>query len=466
MSVAVRANFPHTVKTSSHTAPEAVTGRDLLADRLPDLLTTGNSTTSISIHRDLEFRGVLVHWSDFEEEVVKCYEKHFPSDDPNAHILEFKPKQSSSVRHPEDLNHLYNEVLFVGEEHSVQGRFFQQAAAPVTVALQDKDYDMRYGDSKASTCQQANSKLPDFVASKVYTEHDSSTGKTSREVKPRVVGEAKVWWTHPIYAWMNARRGQIALYLKTNNLKYGFVTTYNETMFLKVEKKDIKGEEKYVLYYSNVIGHTTIYNSNRFAYDNPLDVNGRPLRWNPYQNCVSTRQCLYYMTYLSHDGKGSSSAWSSDDNKQTWVLKNPPKSSKSEATNIDERGYNSGGGQSSSSGAPTGSTNAPPGSTSAANDGDGRKKERSTSRHANDRHPAENLTHRPRTDASDDKRSSRSKTDKPEKTEKRQVYKSSSGDYKFKADGKLVPGGIKTNSEGKHYYKKGEERIYVAIVKK
>ncbi|ESZ93122.1 hypothetical protein SBOR_6494 [Sclerotinia borealis F-4128] len=190
----VKLNVPHFVDASSTTTAESQTGRTLLAADIPNLLTTGHSTYSISLHHELEFQGTLVHWSDFEENVALTFEKLFPKNlEKAAHILAFRPKDNS-----EGLNNVYNEMTYVGDEHSLQGRFTQQLLTPVTCALRNLSSNIRYGDSKSSTCKEPNLKLPDFVA---------STGTIKENIEPRVVGEAKVFWAHPLDRWIVSRGG-------------------------------------------------------------------------------------------------------------------------------------------------------------------------------------------------------------------------------------------------------------------
>jgi hypothetical protein len=369
--------MPEFKDASSTTSADNLTARKLLEDRVPSLLGTGQSTKSISIHRDLEFRGTLKHWSDFEKEVRDLYEQQFPADARRQHILGFKPKNNT-----EGLNNIYNETVYVGDEDYLRGRFVQQVLVPVTVTLQDLRQRVRYGDSKSSQCREANKKLPDSVASVIVEETDDND-KLVKFVRPRVVGEAKVFWTHPLSLWMQednglefanlfrkllgktsllnsncappiliSSAGQIADYLRVNNLTYGYVTTYNETVFVKQAKALVGQNTKWVLYYSNPIRHDTTYIDNPTANDNPrgppdpeTGALGRRLRWNPYLGCVTFRQCMFYITYQSMQGNNYEAKLSREEAKKVWVLKgtaeNPiPKTPKTRAENIDDRAFN------------------------------------------------------------------------------------------------------------------------------
>src|SRR3954447_7819930 len=81
-------------------------------------------------------------------------------------------------------------------------------------------------------------------------------------------------------------KGQIARYMKAYKRKYAFLTTYEETMFLKQEEQE-NGE--WVLWYSEPIFHHV--NSN-FNIANPDDHR-------QYRGCVSLRECFLYFHHIS-----------------------------------------------------------------------------------------------------------------------------------------------------------------------
>lgn len=74
--------------------------------------------------------------------------------------------------------------------------------------------------------------------------------------------------------------GQIARYMFDNDLKYGFLTTYNQTIFLR--KVEVAG--KWTLEYSPVIHHDD--------------------SWNPRNGKISVRQAFYHIIRLAQqDGR-------------------------------------------------------------------------------------------------------------------------------------------------------------------
>ena len=74
---------------------------------------------------------------------------------------------------------------------------------------------------------------------------------------------------------MTSFLGQIAQYMKDLRLKYGVMTTYEETIFLQQEQ-DITGDWR--LQYSPIIEHTT----------------------SATRDGVSLRQCMWYIAHLAH----------------------------------------------------------------------------------------------------------------------------------------------------------------------
>jgi hypothetical protein len=196
-------------RASSTTLPVPEPGRDLLADRIPTLITNGNSTISESIHTEVEFIGKLEHWENLEKEVADLYQTHFKPNENNKHNLGQKPKDNKP-----GLNNTHNEVSWVGDEHSLQGKFTHRVLDPVTTAVLDKlpttdkkwdwEYVVRYGDSKTSNCKNGTSKLPDFVASKMmttYVKDKNNNNNNKTDIIPLVLGEAKVFWTHTLEKW-------------------------------------------------------------------------------------------------------------------------------------------------------------------------------------------------------------------------------------------------------------------------
>ncbi|PQE22907.1 Glycoside hydrolase catalytic core protein [Rutstroemia sp. NJR-2017a BBW] len=170
-----------------------MTAKDLLGERLPDPLTSSKSTKSRTVHAHLIFVGPLSHWDTFDADVLKEYRDAFSSQ-PGG-VLDWVPADNE----PEH-NICRNEAIIVGDEHSLQGRFSDQALKQVTCVLVDQSRDMRYGDAMTAGCQAQDNhlRLPDFAASKITNER----GKP-KKIELRVLGECKVFWTHDLRNWVD-----------------------------------------------------------------------------------------------------------------------------------------------------------------------------------------------------------------------------------------------------------------------
>ncbi|PQE24266.1 phosphoglycerate mutase family protein [Rutstroemia sp. NJR-2017a BVV2] len=347
--------FVPATEESKDEPPIPLTASKLLAERIPDLLTTGKSTKSSTLHKNVKYVGPLVHWKNFEKEVTDHYIAAFPKDK-KERVLDWKPADNEDVGREKKLkNHCYNEEIIVGDEHSLQARFTDQALHQVTCVAQDFNLNMRYGDSKTADCEKAaalpggkeRERLPDFAGSKLGWKINEDTGKNDLIVRPRVLGEGKVFWTHDLAIWadvtrepegpksklrellgkMNPPDCQIAEYMRLNRMKYGFVTVYKETVFLKqvkeenvegVDPKDLKKKKKaYVLYYSNPIHHKTKWE-------------GVPIlpRGASYEGRVSVRQCMWFVSDKGFGLENSGAPMDAEDENNLWIEVKPPKPKK------------------------------------------------------------------------------------------------------------------------------------------
>ena len=90
-----------------------------------------------------------------------------------------------------------------------------------------------------------------------------------------------------------ALKGQIARYMKVYRMRYAFLTTYEQTVFLKQEQLQ---DGEWVLWYSSPIFleakpifHDTTSN---LHIENPNDHRS-------YQDCVSLKECILYFLHMS-----------------------------------------------------------------------------------------------------------------------------------------------------------------------
>ncbi|RFU35279.1 hypothetical protein B7463_g1019, partial [Scytalidium lignicola] len=105
----------------------------------------------------------------------------------------------------------------------------------------------------------------------------------------RVVGEVKTPWCHDLTGAMQdpAKRqkwlGQIAEYMWSTRCKYGFMSTYEETVFI-MQDVDFNDATRYALYSSNIIRHNTKSQKVR----GPIAA--------VYENKVSLRECFLFLS--------------------------------------------------------------------------------------------------------------------------------------------------------------------------
>jgi hypothetical protein len=291
---------------------------------------------SSSLH-ELWFAENLEEWDTFEDEVEKNF-ANIPWAD-HSNVLAYDL--------PEDVSdfHLYAKDHFLcGEEISISGRYVQHALHPMSAVSKELEYEMVFGDWKTTAERDT-----DFVrtiridtASKdivslteeeaAVEEIDDSTFEETPikrrprkqlipdyalmveiDGSPRAVGEVKTPWNHNFKnMWvamtdnqnkMRMRRalgiffvisnvfitdtqvGQIGNYMIELELKYGFLTNYTYTFFLK----RVSAEGKETLYCSP-----------------PIQSDAFPLAEMKEKQTISVRQALLFLQTSVHGGK---SAW-------------------------------------------------------------------------------------------------------------------------------------------------------------
>ncbi|KZF26200.1 hypothetical protein L228DRAFT_242633 [Xylona heveae TC161] len=237
--------------------------QDFISSRLPDLLTGSSQTTSLSTH-DLEFKATLVHWTAFENEVRST----FRSTPWSAEILGYAAQNRQSS--------LDREQIICGDESSIVGRFNQHVGQVMGSVFRTLDISLWFGDYRASPDVSMGGDTPDIVV-------------MDGDGLLKLVGEAKTPWRHNIASTMlqpqeRLRRylGQISRYMYIAKIKFGFLTTYNQTIFFKQEP-DPRKRGRWVLWHSNTIWHHT-----------PSQQIGDPVPGD-YREKVSVRECFLFL---------------------------------------------------------------------------------------------------------------------------------------------------------------------------
>ncbi|PYI07451.1 hypothetical protein BO78DRAFT_312825, partial [Aspergillus sclerotiicarbonarius CBS 121057] len=164
-------------------------------------------------------------------------------------------KYSESINWTDDIQgyEFDKERLECGDEHSVVARFNQNLCHASTPSLHGYVQEgLRFGDFKCASSDAGFNKVPDIVL--ITKEHNM-----------RLVGEAKTPWMHnieeqqeKIASFRNFIAGQIANYMHKTKCKYGWLTTYNQTMFFR-QVPHPKKKGTWVLCHSPVINHDAKY---------------------------------------------------------------------------------------------------------------------------------------------------------------------------------------------------------------
>ncbi|KAK2733214.1 hypothetical protein FQN57_002259 [Myotisia sp. PD_48] len=265
---------------------------------------------SKSIHA-LWYLNPLKPWISFEEEVLASFNAISWSDFQQAIAIEVLEDADHDF-HLETREHSYCE-----EEISISGRFVQQALHPMSAVSQLLGYKMVFGDFKA-TSKGGSYKLkekgpvpkwkkptPPMRGSALKVDPGRKQGSlipdyalmTDSGAVPRAVGEVKTLWTHNFkldaaeifetdkpnlrrlfgkylasqkyirisvfqavhFSQCNYLLGQIGRYMIELELKYGFITNFDHTIFLKREFEN--GEE--VMYFSTPIAYDSRQSDNK-----------------------------------------------------------------------------------------------------------------------------------------------------------------------------------------------------------
>lgn len=302
-----------------------LTAEDVVCEPLLKYNDCSRHVKSSSLH-PIWSSGKIEVWSTFEAEVEQTF-LEIPWENYSAVIDYALPDDV-------DKNHIRARDHFLcGEELSISGRWSDHALNPVSAIGRVLGYGAVFGDWKATARSNFSLAEPESTADGV-TPADKGTSskatdadpgaKPTVEIKrkrnalipdyalileidgtPRLIGEIKTPWKHPLPQWwaffvkdnndLHMRRalgkltliswehrfllmsgdklGQTVNYMIELGLRYGFLTNYNHTVFLK--REDVDGKE--ILFCST-----------------PIEYNARP---GPGSR-VSVRQCLLHMQTL------------------------------------------------------------------------------------------------------------------------------------------------------------------------
>ncbi|KAJ6180002.1 hypothetical protein N7519_010463 [Penicillium mononematosum] len=217
--------------------------RDVLLQPLPPLIVGQNHTISSAIHR-VDFVGKLAPWPNFEGEVIAAFNSRTVTW--NAQTLDVI---ISGIGAGDSVT---QEQLVLGDETGLQGRLNERLSRPVTTCLQVQGHLLRLGDFKASSEAARPGVLDNGAATKVVVEFF----ETGQEHQLRRIF------------------GQVARYMKHLNVRHAFLSTYDETMFLR----KVDTTTGWALQFSPVITRDS-------QYSIPMKT-------------ITTRQGLFYLALL------------------------------------------------------------------------------------------------------------------------------------------------------------------------
>ncbi|KAJ5214565.1 hypothetical protein N7449_001734 [Penicillium cf. viridicatum] len=237
--------------------------QDILQGRLPPLEEGPYKTSSSALH-DLKFIGPLREWPCFFQEVASTY---------NAQ----KWNETTLGHKTGDPSAPIPELVHTGDEHGVQGRFLQAVGHSVSAALNAQGINLVFADFKCTGTKY--SCTPDVVV-------------MQKEGNLRVVWELKVPWVevHKLHQLIKDEDdfrqvlGQPLKYMRELYQNYGFISTYDETIFLRQRLVD----GKWIAEFSPIVSSETT-----FAENAPI-----------YAPVVSAKQCFFHVAIAATGPQG------------------------------------------------------------------------------------------------------------------------------------------------------------------
>ncbi|OJJ45690.1 hypothetical protein ASPZODRAFT_69121 [Penicilliopsis zonata CBS 506.65] len=193
---------------------------NLLLKPLPDLDVAARHTTSHALYQ-IHFVGILQPWANFEAEVANTYNGQ------TWNLQAIASKLTGNFL----AGSVHEERVFVCDERGIQGRLEGRAGTALGAVFKAQNQDLKLGAFKGALPPHPGyRKAPDFVL-------------MTQAHMAKVVGEAKSPWI--------SEHHLEDLYMFDLRLKHGFLTTYNQTVFLR--KVDVG--RAWGLEYSPVIYH-------------------------------------------------------------------------------------------------------------------------------------------------------------------------------------------------------------------
>lgn len=240
--------------------PKQARPREVISQALPPIPLGRHHTKSNALH-SIEYVGELYQWSNF----LRFVERQIQEQSWTHNLI----KYSNSLANPEAESHL------IGDETGLQGLFNHLVGFMVGKVLKAESIDLEFAGFKCLGEPYANT--PDSIL-------------MTKNAQLKVIGELKVPWVKQ-HKMSKAYENQDLLryllaqpikYMKDLKCKYGFMSNYSETIFLRQEFV----EGKWVIDYSPVIRASTSYTKTDLS-----DLSATPV--------VSLRQCFFAVAALA-----------------------------------------------------------------------------------------------------------------------------------------------------------------------
>ncbi|CAG8906122.1 unnamed protein product [Penicillium egyptiacum] len=195
--------------------------RELLARELPDLIKLG-VTTSPSVSDETLCATYMHLWTNFKTQVREAVAS-----------LDFTGLVSLT-------DAVEGDFYFVGSELGLTTRFARHVCEPVSKALSVTNVPLQFGDLQAL---RPNPTIVPDVTLAIFRHGTPPSAGTATLI---AAGELKTWWTvdlehHTVIDPVDVRNylepfiGQVVAYMRKSKLRYGFLSTYMSTVFVKRE---------------------------------------------------------------------------------------------------------------------------------------------------------------------------------------------------------------------------------------
>lgn len=239
--------------------PSTINPKKAVESAAPALNTSQHHTSSSALH-SIHFAGDLQPWPGFLSAVQACHDNRTWRQQTLGYTIQAR-----------DL-YAYGNVE-VGDEHGVQGRFQKFFGDVLNTIFESQsttaqNIDLRFADCKC--IQSTYSGTPDVIL-----KDSNHTLKLVGELKTPWVGEHQIKRRIANDRLLREILAQPIMYMKDLGCMYGFLATYDETIFLRqvVDNNGVWRSE-----YSPVILSSTTYD--------------RRMTTSPV---VSVKQCFFYV---------------------------------------------------------------------------------------------------------------------------------------------------------------------------